>query len=1434
MTRSLSIVFFLALIAVHPSAPRIVAQENGDTPLTLGKDGLKLEGNVAAGDPRVKVVVSPTQSGALPAKRFMVNLEEGKRYEITMSSTALDSFLVVQDAKGKQLAFDDDSGGGLDARLVFEAPATAAYRVFAASLKGTGAFTLRVRELPRGKPGDAAKPIEHDVAKDGLLTLEGKLAADDPRVTVMRSQTQSMAMVAQRFLVKMETGKRYDITLRSRTNDSFLLIRNSAGRQLMVDDDTGGGLDASLEFPAFQGGIFEVHAGTLKGFGPFRLTIRELKGDGKLTLKERFELSSKRSTLNRQAVEAHAKGSHTDATDWGRQAWSLAKQLYPTDDYPDGHAVVAAAMNNLAHFLESQKKLDEAEPLFRDALAMKRRVFQGDHVHIAEGCYSLGYLLNTRGRFAEAEPLYRESVEMFKRLSSEDSPALARSLTSLGVIWLKLQRHDDAETPLREALAMRRRLSEQDRPDLAESLHNMARVLMVRSKFDDAEPYCRDYLAMAKRLSRGDNPLLAEAINEMATLRRHQGRFREAEALARDELEMHRRMVRGDHESVARSMSNLAVVLMQQGKHVEAEPVVLDAFAMMKRLYKGDHPNLATAMNNVASLLRDVGKFAEAEAILRDALATWRRLQPNDHPAVALALHNLSETLRKQGKLTEAEPLIRDAVAMKSRLYKGDHYDLARSMSELGTFLLDADRIAEAQPVTRDVLAMRRRLYKGDHPEIAIAENDVAAVLWRLGDPREAERHFRVALEMNQRLSPQGSQPTARDMEWLARVLADQGKTEEAFDILRASSVLQRLLHLTDHPDLLRSEFNLGVTLFTRGDAKNAEPCFRDALAMGRRMLEVQAALKSEGDALTFWSRLPPVRDGFLTLARAARLDPESVYAEIWMSKGILTRVYERRALAARAAALDPAAANLLQDRSKVRVRRAEILMEKMPANADERKARDLELKSLDDRAAELERMLRPLIPSISRSDKLDKAQPADLRALLSDDVAVVDYLGYTHYTSDKNRPGLEFVTRTPKYLAFIITKDKVDCVDLGAEKDVDDSIHRWREAIVQSKSDIPAELGRDVRERVWDKVRACLPKGLKAVYIAPDLALTGIPWSALPGDRKDSVLIEDCAVAIIPHAPFLLDQLGSEDAAPKRQGNILVVGGVAFDDSPNLDVPPDMSASRTAPLVAGSGGWKSLQGAAAEARGLHALATTMKKDNTLLTDSKASAQAVLRELPKARLAHLATHGFFADAKFRSVFQVDPKLFETRGLERVGSGTLSPMVLSGLVFAGANRADTPGRGLVTGEALVDRDLSGLELAVLSACETGLGDVAGGEGIFGLQRAFHLAGTRNLIASLWKVEDNATAALMAIFYRELWQNNQSPLEALRRAQLEIYRNPGRIPELAKGWRSGFELVPGDGPAPAIDSRGRAHPRQWAAFQLSGTGTSLTPDSARKTR
>jgi CHAT domain-containing protein len=244
---------------------------------------------------------------------------------------------------------------------------------------------------------------------------------------------------------------------------------------------------------------------------------------------------------------------------------------------------------------------------------------------------------------------------------------------------------------------------------------------------------------------------------------------------------------------------------------------------------------------------------------------------------------------------------------------------------------------------------------------------------------------------------------------------------------------------------------------------------------------------------------------------------------------------------------------------------------------------------------------------------------------------------------------------------------------------------------------------------------------------------------------------------------------------------------------------------------------------------------------------AEAGTVRLLRELPRARLAHLATHGFFNEKAFRAEQRRAEEAIRgwrfsmegPSGLVGAGAGAASPLSYTGLVLAGANRPDGagPDGGILTGEMILGLDLRRLELAVLSACQTGLGAVADGECVQNLQRAFHVAGCADVIASLWSVPDESTAALMAVFYEELLGHHKPPLEALRSAQLWVYRNPGRISERAERGAPRLDKatrLPGTAAAPR-PQEGTNHPeraadqgdrraalKDWGGFILSGPG------------
>jgi CHAT domain-containing protein len=292
-------------------------------------------------------------------------------------------------------------------------------------------------------------------------------------------------------------------------------------------------------------------------------------------------------------------------------------------------------------------------------------------------------------------------------------------------------------------------------------------------------------------------------------------------------------------------------------------------------------------------------------------------------------------------------------------------------------------------------------------------------------------------------------------------------------------------------------------------------------------------------------------------------------------------------------------------------------------------------------------------------------------------------------------------------------------------------------------------------------------------------------------------------------------------------------VGGVQYDQQPKAQPPgPDAALLRSAVAGLEKVRWPELPGTLKELQRVLALAGQRK--SVRLEGAEASTTRLLQELPQARWAHLATHGFFADKRLRSALQVDPALFDRSRFtgERALAGARNPLVLSGLVLAGANLPPPKdlsellrwGGGILTAEAIAGLPLQQLELAVLSTCDSGLGEVGGGEGVYGLQRAFHLAGTHNVVASLWKVDDEATSALMGLFYAKLWgKKPMAPLQALRDAQLYLYYHPEQIPELARARDPDLsQILPVTGDPPAPRPKGKAAVKLWAGFQLSGTG------------
>jgi CHAT domain-containing protein len=1157
------------------------------------------------------------------------------------------------------------------------------------------------------------------------------------------------------------------------------------------------------------------------------------------------------SSINNLGELHRVAGDFTKAEPLLHEALAMRRALYPKDRFPKGHPNLAGSLNNLGLLLHATVQYAQAEVLLAEALAMRRALyskerFPAGHADLAQGVNNLGALYLAAGDYARAEPLYREALAIARALYPKERfaaghPHLALSLNNLGHLHVLAGEHGKAEQFRREALAMYRALYTKERfpnghPDLAISIMNLGAMYHQAGDYAQAEPLFREALAMCRdlfpptRYPSGHRDLLA-TIDSLGRLHQAVGDYVRAAPLVREALAMTRTLYPRErfpagHPDQARAMINLGALHAETGDHARAEPLFSQALAIYRALYPKErfpsgHRYLATGIDNLGRQHQAAGEYARAEILLREALAMRRALYPRErfphgHPELARALINLGALHQAAGDFTRARPLHREALAMCRALYPperfpGGHPDLVRSVGNLGTLYGVSRDYARAEPLQREALALTRTLYPADrfpsgHPQLAMSLGNLGVLHMHSGDYAKAEPFLSEALAMDRGLYLKERFPAG-------------------------------------HPDLARSIFNRAALLHFAGEHERAEPLYHEALAMYGQLLRQFADLAAEAESRNFASSQPVIRDALLSNSRHLAASA-AAYEALWDGRAVLTRLQERRHHDLLASA-DPETAKLAEELRLTRRSLARLLLH---PGSDAAAHRQLALQltqtkeDLEKRIATKLQLAAPrAVPAVTTVKQLQSTLP--------NNGAFVDLVRYVRFEHDPNIPGKKGEKQTSNYVAFVVRKGQpVARVELQEDAPIERAWAAWHKTIIAPGGDETSEraAARAFARLVWEPIRAALAADCRTVYLTPDGALAQVPWAALPltptplplGERGRgegaSVLLDEHAVCLVPHGPWLLERLTAPVSGRRQPAGdtLLAYGGIDYEGTPVAVAkgrgPRDLA------LVGEAAGplspekrlhWAALPGTAREQAQIVALARTALKAPPIVRSGRAaSTDQMLEDLPKARYAHLATHGFFADATFRSYLQVDPKLYEKGSLgERRSAGSRSPLVLSGLVLAGANRRGedaAPDRGIVTAEALIGLRLEGLELAVLSACETGLGESGGGEGVFGLQRAFHIAGCQNVIASLWQVDDEATAALMRLFYHHLWIDKRPPLEALRQAQLTLYRHPERIGTLARARGPDFEKVARLPATPQAATRTPAH--LWAGFVLSGAG------------
>jgi CHAT domain-containing protein/tetratricopeptide (TPR) repeat protein len=1005
-----------------------------------------------------------------------------------------------------------------------------------------------------------------------------------------------------------------------------------------------------------------------------------------------------------------------------------------------------------------------SKPLAEETLALRANALPQDDLDTARRLYNQGNAQFRRRDFAAAKTSYQEAVAIWRRTLPPDHLFLARGLNNLGNTQHELREHAAARASHEEALAIYRKALPRDHRDIASSIYNLGNAQSGLRDFAAAKVSYAEALAIYRKVLPANDPDIAASLNNLGIVERNLRDYVAARASYEEALGIFRMSLPADDPRIGYTLSNLGIVAAALGDYAAARAFHEQAVAQLHAALPPNDPAIAESLNNLGIVLRNLREYAAAERSHEEALAIRLNALPPGHPDIAESLNNLGNVQQDLGKLAAARQSHEKALAIRREVLPADYPDIGQSLANLGSVEHQLGHYAAAKANYQQALAVRRLALPRDHPEIAESLNNLGLVQYELGDYASARASHEQALAIRRTALPPDHLHLAFSLVNLARA-----NRALALDI---EATLQQLARAADllHTDQLR----LAVA--------QAEPEQLAARALAQICVSylVDAALAASAEAPLVYDRLVRV-------------------------KGSVT-AHERWTHLARDAADRDTARLVGRLRWITRQIVGLTLGERTPDGQPDRREPSTMVVSLSEERARLERQLAQRSAVYRTIQARAAICGSDVRRALPAGAALLDLFVYSHEQAPVNENTTQ--PDEERVAAFVVRPDREDTpiVSLGPSRHLAALIDRWRASYGSGKAPPSGEKdpGIELRRTLWEPLAQHV-LGVKVVLISPDGVLSGLPWAALPGSKPGTFLVHEHAFAVIPVPQLLPDSLQSGMGGSIEPAS-LAVGNIDFD-----------AMSRLVPGAQRENHFAALPGTHAEAAAVCDLfrAAFAGRPAELLTGKEATKEAfVSRAFGRSHLL-VATHGFFLSEPVRSALAGPGQLRSLGALglrpELFGA---NPALRSGLVFAGANHEPTGGgNAFLTAMEVGEMDLRRVDLAVLSACETGLGKVEGGEGVLGLQRALQVAGARTAVTSLWKVPDAATQALMTRLHSNLWQKKMAKAEALREAQLWLLKEGRRHPELAL--RSGLVR-----PEPKKNEAETVSPFYWAAFVLSG--------------
>ena len=1057
-------------------------------------------------------------------------------------------------------------------------------------------------------------------------------------------------------------------------------------------------------------------------------------------------------------------GDYAKALEYYQQASAIREKVHGKE-HPD----YASSLNNIGLCYSNLGDDAKALDYHQQALAIREKVYGKEHPDCAASLASIGLCYNNIGDYAKALDFYKQASAIREKAYGKEGPDYAASLANIGVCYNNLGDYAKALEYYQQTLAIREKVNGKDHPDYAGSLVSIGNCYYNLGNNAKALEYYQQALAIREKVYGDEYPEYARSLNNIGNCYSGLGNYAKALEYYQRALTIREKVNGKDHPDYAMSLDNIGNCYSGLGDYAMALEYYRQALAIREKVYGKNHPDYAMSLNNIGNCYSDLGNNAKALDCHQQALAIREKTIGKEHPDYAASLTSIGLCYNNLGDNAKAQEYYQQALAIREKVYGKNHPDYAMSLNNIGNSYSDLGDYAKALDYHQQALAIREKAIGKEHPDYAMSLNNIGNCYSDLGDYAKALDYHQQALAIREKVCGKEHPDYAMSLNNVGICYSDLGNNTKALDYHQQALVIREEVYGKEHPDYAASLANIGVCYYNLGDYTKALKCYQQALAIlekvygkghpdntkslnniglcyyklgdyakateylarySNAVISVVTATFSsltESQRESFWKRYSYFFTNELFDYCTSISSPEmnrTAFDGALFGKGLLLNAeLEFRNLIRESG--DSEALKMYNDIQQSRIRLDDIYQDPVGKKAQ------IDSLNNDIETRQQELMKRSKVfGDYTRNLAL---KWTDVQSALGRRDIAIEFETYTHKD-------------TTFYIALTLKRDYAEphLIELFNSKDLG-AVRPSRYYTTTSLTDL-----------VWGPLEKEL-NSVQNVYFSPAGELNNIGIEYLLDKDGELILSDKRNYYRLTSTRELVKEQGS-----KMITDATIYGGIQYD------------RSSAGALTGTHGRWKYLPGTKTEAESISNTLTSMRVQNELV-EGELGTEESFKNLSgkKKNVIHIATHGFYWTETEAARNKMEAASFMLEGESRAPKEDKA-LTRSGLLFAGAQNSlegkEIPSDvedGILTAKDISRMDLRETDLVVISACQSGLGEVTG-DGVFGLQRGFKKAGAQSIVMSLWDVDDEATRIMMTCFYENL-AKGKTKYDAFREAQ-----------------------------------------------------------------